>query len=134
MLKAIFRKKWDYGNPEAVDLEGAEWWDWLRFVNIAADDYEPGTEIFTGTDPSGNLYGYSHQIVDEDGIPIPAHLAGPISIVDAREAFARAEAEDWRIETHQDLRPIARRVSQFIQRQQDKHSEKERQILKILTE
>jgi len=130
MLNATFRKKWVYGDPIKVTLKPRDWFRWLRFVNIVADDHLPGTEILTEWDSHGNLYGYSQAIVDENELPTSDSLSRVVGGVE--EAMKQAEAEDWRIETHQDIFIMAMRVIKWLERAENGWGDKEAAIREVL--
>lgn len=139
MLKAVFKKKWIYGNPKVVKLQEGDWFRWVRFVNIVADDHGPNTQIFTEWDDQNNLYGYSRTLYDEKGeitrgvsIQSAEFMNTGIDMRGVEGAMIAAQAEDWRIETHQDLLPLARRVMAWVERQENIQIDKEQQIRKIL--
>jgi hypothetical protein len=123
MLKAVFQKKWTYGNPEIIELQEGDWPRWLRFVNIIADDHKPNTQILTAWDKDGMLYGYSQAIFDEEELPASG-LDAVVNVDGIEEAIHEAEAVDFSINTHQDLIPIARRVIKWIERMEQRHNDK----------
>ena len=127
MKKAVFRKKWAYGDPNTVKLEEGDWFRWVRFVNIIADDHMPNTEIGTSWDGNVELYGYSLSYISEKE---PDHVSGAVNVKEAEDALEEAEAIDFRINTHQDLLPIALRVMKWIERRE----EKERRMLAAMRE
>ncbi len=133
MLKATFRKKWVYGNPNVVELQEGDWFRWLRFVNIVANDYLPGEAILTDWDKNDTLFGYLQLRVDETGEPAEDSVGRRVvSIKGVKEAMEKAEAEDWRIETHQDIFPIAMRVIKWIERMESRKKVKEDTIRQVL--
>ena len=132
MLKATFRKKWVYGNPDKVTIESGDWMRWLRFVNIVIDDHLEGTEILTEWDAAGNLYGYSQSYVDEDGQPTSDSVNRRVYVGGVKEAFEQAEPEDWSIETHQDIFPLAMRVIKWLEGSENRWMDKRDTILKVL--
>jgi hypothetical protein len=94
-----------YGNPNAVEnLSDLDWTYWRRFVNQGvnpADEHE-GFTLYTDWDNratasegTASLYGYV--IRSGDLIPNP-------------EEIDFSKAEDWRIETHMWLLPLARNI------------------------
>ena len=133
MLKAIFKKKWIYGSPDAVKkLRNEDWLRWLRFVNIAADDHSPGTSIFTEWDETQTLYGYSQAIINENEEPVLDNSGSPVNMVGLNEALKNAEAEDWRIETHPELFKIAMHVMAWIEKIEEKQRNRASIIREVL--
>lgn len=126
MYTAHFIKKWSYGDPSKVKIENDDWFLWVKFVNMAAEESKPGLLIQSewGSGPTANsLYGYSMQLLDGDGKPPATFTFGKFYSFNKGTVYndmQKAPFEDWRIETHQELLAIAVRVIKFFELREER--------------
>ncbi|KKK53295.1 hypothetical protein LCGC14_3096240 [marine sediment metagenome] len=133
MREVVFKKKWAYGNPSKVQTDNGDWMRWIRFVNMVVDDHLPHTIIYSDWEDD-TLYGRSHVTLDHDGSPIEDRHWVNASTKKADEDLRNAKPEDWRIETHQELVPIAMRVIKAIEKVELKHIAMQDAITKAMGE
>lgn len=119
MGKAVLLKRWSYGHAHfKADLDEDTWFSWIHFVNMIVDDPKLAVTIDTEWSADGEeLFGWSEQRVDDEGHPDPgSHRI--LLFVEREIAMAKLETLDYRIETHQELIPIAVRVWRHLEYRQ----------------
>ena len=132
MYNTQVKKKWTYGDPSKapfLERKGGEgspdWHRWIRFVNIAAIDDEPGIITNTEWDASGHLFGVSFLVTNENNQPANDPWDG-FRFPQMKDIIKDGPYDDWSIETHQELFSIAMRTIRFIER-----IEEERRLQKV---
>lgn len=102
-----------YGNPNAVDITEEDWACWRQFIDRGLSPIgEQGTVCHTSWHPES---------AEHEEKSLYAYVAPFRSIV---HEIDFAKAEDWRIETHLDLLPLAKNI--ILRREKDRQDREAR--------